>query len=65
MNSRAILLAKLEEESQKNKELGLSTGELPLSEPGPAEGYDPYDNPGTHKTSHLDDTAARRELRRP
>jgi len=65
MNSRAILLAELEEKSQKNKELDVRTSELKLSEPGPGEGYDPYDNPGTHKTAHLDDTAQRRVLRRP
>ncbi len=63
MNSRAILLAELEEKSHKNKELGIRSGKPEV--PGAGEGYDPYDNPGTHKTSHLDDTAARRELRRP
>lgn len=65
MNSRAILLAELEEKSQKNRELGVNTGELQLSEPGLGDGYNPYDNPGTHKTAPVDDTAQRRVLRRP
>ncbi len=65
MNSRAILLAELEEKSQKNKELGLKSGETEVTGPGLGEGYDPYDNPGTHKTPGLDDTTARRVLRRP
>ena len=64
MNSRAILLAELEEKSQKNKELDVSSAEMRLSEPGLGEGYDPYDNPGTHKTTHPDETAQRRILRR-
>ncbi len=64
MNSRAILLAELEEKSQKNRELGVDSADLQLSDPGLGEGYDPYDNPGTHKTSHPDDTAQRRILRR-
>ena len=63
MNSRAILLAELEEKSQKNKELEAEAGEMQAAEPGPAGGYDPYDNPGTHKTSRVDDTATRRVLR--
>lgn len=64
MNSRAKLLAELEEKSQKNRDLSLRTGELQASEPGLAEGYNPYDNPGVHKTARIDDTARRRELRR-
>lgn len=64
MNSRAILLAELEEQSQKNKDLDVSAAEMRLSEPGHGEGYDPYDNPGTHKTTHPDDAAQRRILRR-
>jgi len=64
MNSRAKLLAELEEKGQKNKNLSLSMGELQASEPGPAEGYNPYDNPGVHKSAGIDDTARRRILRR-
>ena len=63
MNSRAILLAELEEKSHKNKELRDRSGEREVA--GLGEGYDPYDNPGIHKTSRIDDTAARRVLRRP
>lgn len=62
MNSRAILLAELEEKSHKNKGLRERSSEREV--PGLGEGYNPYDNPGTHKTSHFDDTAARRVLRR-
>ena len=65
MNSRAILLAELEEKRSKNKELAVDTSEMQVSEPGLGEGYDPYDNPGTHKSSDLADTATRRVLRRP
>ena len=65
MNSRAILLAELEEKSHKNKELRARSGEREVTRPGLGEGYDPYNNPGIHKTSHLDDTAARRVFRRP
>ncbi len=64
MNSRAKLLAELEEKSQKNKDLRLQAGDLQVSEPGFAEGYNPYDNPGVHKTARIDDTARRRVLRR-
>ena len=65
MNSRAILLAELEEKRSKNKELAVETSEIQASVAGLGEGYDPYDNPGTHKSSRPDGKALRRFLRRP
>jgi len=64
MNSRAILLAELEEKSQKNKDLSISAGELQVSEPALGGGYNPYDNPGTHKTTLRDGKAQRPVSRR-
>lgn len=64
MNSRAILLAELEEKSRKNKSLDKRADGLQASESGFAEGYDPYDNPGIHKTARVDETGHRRVIRR-
>ena len=61
MRSRAKLLAELEEKSQKNKQLDIGRDELSVMEPSLEEGYDPYDNPGTHRgMPDAADMAARR-----
>lgn len=60
MSSRAKLLAELEEKSQVD-----NRPQAPVHEPQSLvapidEGYDPYDNPGIHKTMPDDPTLTKR-----
>ncbi|HEY5641789.1 MAG TPA: hypothetical protein VIS31_02850 [Woeseiaceae bacterium] len=49
MRSRAGLLAELEENRQKNKDLKKNVTGLEVEAPDPDAGYDPYDNPGLER----------------
>jgi len=64
MKSRAELLAELDETSHKNNELGATPDGLQVLEPGAVGGYNPYDNPGVHKPSDINDTLRRRAILR-
>jgi len=50
MRSRAKLLAELEEKGLKNNELSALAEESGSVATSAEEGYDPYDNPGVHKS---------------
>ena len=64
MKSRAELLAELEENRWKNKGIEQDPDVLSMMEPGSADGYDPYDNPGLGKEvpDGADITARRRAI---
>lgn len=64
MTSRAELLAELEEKRLETKELQPTPEDLSILEPGAADGYNPYNNPGQGKElpDDADITARRREI---
>ena len=64
MKSRAELLAEIEENRLKTKELQGNLNEFSISEPGATDGYNPYDHPGQPKEipDGADITARRREI---
>ena len=62
MGSRAKLLADLEEKSSKNREIGNVPNEEHELMPAADDGYNPYDNPGTHKVM-TDDRAFKTQRR--
>lgn len=64
MKSRAELLAELEEKRRENNKIRENLGELSISEPEAARGYNPYDNPSLGKTlpDDIDITARRRRI---
>jgi len=66
MNSRAELLAELEEKRLESNNIQGNLNELSLAEPEAGDGYNPYNNPGLGKElpDDADITARRREILR-
>ena len=66
MTSRAELLAALEEKRLETNEIQSTSDDLSILEPGVADGYNPYDNPGQGKEvpDGADITARRRQIMR-
>ena len=64
MNSRAELLAEIEEKRLGSNEMKSTVNELSLTDPEAGDGYNPYDNPGLGKElpDDADITARRREI---
>jgi len=64
MNSRAELLAEIEEKRLESNEMKSTLNEFSLTDPEAGDGYDPYDNPGLGKErpDDADITARRREI---
>jgi len=64
MNSRAELLAEIEEKRLESNEMKTTLNELSLTDPEAGDGYNPYDNPGLGKElpDDADITARRREI---
>ena len=62
MKSRAGLLAELEEKRLENNEVQTTSNDFSVLEPGAADGYNPYNNPGQGK--ELPDDADITERRR-
>ena len=64
MNSRAELLAEIEEKRLESNEMKSTLNELSLTDPEAGDGYNPYDNPGLGKElpDDVDITARRREI---
>jgi len=64
MNSRAELLAEIEEKRLESNEMQSTFNELSLRDPEAGDGYNPYDNPGLGKElpDDADITARRREI---
>jgi len=64
MNSRAELLAEIEEKRLESNEMKITLNELSLADPEAGDGYNPYDNPGLGKElpDDADITARRREI---
>jgi hypothetical protein len=64
MNSRAELLAEIEEKRLESNEMQSTLNELSLRDPEAGDGYNPYDNPGLGKElpDDVDITARRREI---
>jgi hypothetical protein len=64
MNSRAELLAEIEEKRLESNEMKSTLNELSLTDPEAGDGYNPYDNPGLGKElpDDADITARRREI---
>ena len=64
MNSRAELLAEIEEKRLESNEIQSTLNELSLRDPEAGDGYNPYDNPGLGKElpDDADITARRREI---
>ena len=64
MTSRAELLAELEENRLKNKEIGDKSDKLSISGAEEPAGYNPYDNPslGKELADGADITARRRRI---
>ena len=64
MNSRAELLAEIEEKRLESNEMKSTLNEFSLTDPEAGDGYDPYDNPGLGKErpDDADSTARRREI---
>ena len=64
MNSRAELLAEIEEKRLESNEMKSALNELSLTDPEAGDGYNPYDNPGLGKElpDDADITARRREI---
>jgi len=64
MNSRAELLAEIEEKRLESNEMKSTVNELSLTDPEAGDGYNPYDNPGLGKElpDDADITARRREI---
>lgn len=64
MNSRAELLAEIEEKRLESNEMKSTLNELSLRDPEAGDGYNPYDNPGLGKElpDDADITARRREI---
>ena len=64
MNSRAELLAEIEEKRLESNEMKTTLNELSLTDPEAGDGYNPYDNPGLGKElpDDVDITARRREI---
>ena len=64
MNSRAELLAEIEEKRIESNEIQSTLNELSLRDPEAGDGYNPYDNPGLGKElpDDADITARRREI---
>lgn len=64
MNSRAELLAEIEEKRLESNEMKSTLNELSLTDPDAGDGYNPYDNPGLGKElpDDADITARRREI---
>ena len=64
MNSRAELLAEIEEKRLESNEIQSTLNELSLRDPEAGDGYNPYDNPGLGKElpDDTDITARRREI---
>jgi hypothetical protein len=64
MKSRAELLAEIEENRLKSKELEPKPNEFSISEPDEPSGYNPYDNPSLGKEipDGADITARRRRI---
>lgn len=64
MNSRAELLAEIEEKRLESNEIKSTLNELSLRDPEAGDGYNPYDNPGLGKElpDDADITARRREI---
>ena len=64
MNSRAELLAELEEKRLESNNIQGNLNELSLAEPEAGDGYNPYNNPGLGKElpDDADITARRREI---
>ena len=64
MNSRAELLAEIEEKRLESNEMKSTVNELSLTDPEAGDGYNPYDNPGlgNELPDDADITARRREI---
>ena len=64
MNSRAELLAEIEEKRLESNEMKSTLNELSLTDPEAGDGYNPYNNPGLGKElpDDADITVRRRDI---